>query len=442
MMGQIKAGETLFRELYDVLGFANEDDLFKHEVRLFPTGNTELENATTSIFLASLAAVKEFREDLFQEIGFNKIKNKNINVHAFTEVKKDDKNNQCRPDALLVVTSGKTNPLIEWIGFIESKVGNNHLQQNQIDCYVDFGKEIGVDNIITISNYIATSPNASPFSTKKRNFNLYHWSWTYLKVTAKRLIRSGIVQDSDHEYMLRELRRYFDCHSKLTNFTNMGGLEWKEAVQKCRDLGRDAKLPKTCTDALIESYKQEEKDIALQLTDSNQKGLYVQLDGIKSDREEELLVMLLKERSFTSNYIINQNKNWKFGIKVDFIKLEVECVTSVVIEKGKAQSQTTSLINMMQNAGHTSQILVNAIYLRNKTPDQDGVTLQQLLEQKNSTKSIYYSTVNKDMGDEIRYFQIKTKDLLGSEFMAPLKFVQRLEDIAQRFLEHVMVNIE
>jgi len=96
----------------------------------------------------------------------------------------------------------------------------------------------------------------------------------------------------------------------------------------------------------------------------------------------------------------------------------------------------------MQNAGHTSQILVNAIYLRNKTPDQDGVTLQQLLEQKNSTKSIYYSTVNKDMGDEIRYFQIKTKDLLGSEFMAPLKFVQRLEDIAQRFLEHVMVNIE
>ena len=93
-MGQIKAGETLFRELYDVLGFANEDDLFKHEVRLFPTGNTELENATTSIFLASLAAVKEFREDLFQEIGFNKIKNKNINVHAFTEVKKDDKNNQ------------------------------------------------------------------------------------------------------------------------------------------------------------------------------------------------------------------------------------------------------------------------------------------------------------------------------------------------------------
>ena len=112
------------------------------------------------------------------------------------------------------------------------------------------------------------------------------------------------------------------------------------------------------------------------------------------------------------------------------------------IDKGKAQAQTTALVNMLQNAGHTSQILVNAIYLRNKTPNQDRVTLQQLLEQKNSTKSVGYATVNKEMGEEIRYFQVKTKDLLGSEFMAPLKFVQRLEDIAQRFLEHVMVNIE
>lgn len=441
-MGQVKAGETLFRELYDVLGFANEEELFKHEARLFPIGNTTLENATTSIFLASLAAVKEFREELFLEIGFSKIKNKNINVHAFTEIKKDNKNNECRPDAVLIVTSGKSNPLIEWIGFIESKVGNNFLHQDQIDKYVDFGKEIGVDNIITITNQIVTSPSSSPFVTKKRNFNLYHWSWTYLKVTAKRLVRSEIIEDPDHEYMLSELRRYFDGHSNLANFTNMGGVDWKEAVQKCRDLSREAKLPKTCTDKLVKPYIQEEKDIALQLTDNNPKGLYVQLEVSKADREAELLAMISKERSFTSNYIINQNKNWKFGIKVDFVKLEVECITSVSIDKGKAQAQTTALINMLQSAGHTSQILVNAIYPRNKTPDQDRITLQQLIEQKSSTKSVSYSTVSKELGEEVRFFQIKTKDLLGAEFMAPIKFVQRVEDIAQRFLEHVMVNIE
>jgi hypothetical protein len=37
-MGQIKAGETLFRELFEVLGFANEQELFNHETRLFPIG--------------------------------------------------------------------------------------------------------------------------------------------------------------------------------------------------------------------------------------------------------------------------------------------------------------------------------------------------------------------------------------------------------------------
>ncbi|MBE0494209.1 MAG: hypothetical protein IBX48_07685, partial [Thiomicrospira sp.] len=283
---------------------------------------------------------------------------------------------------------------------------------------------------------------ASPFTTRKRNFNLYHWSWTYLKVSAKRLVRAGVIQDSDHEFILKELRRYFDGHSKLTNFTNMGGKEWKEAVQKCRDTGRDAKLPKACTDVLVKAYKQEEKDIALQLTDNNTKGCHIRLDGIKDDREEELLKMLSKDRIVETSLIINQNKNWKFGIRVDFYKLEIECFTNVVIEKGKAQAQTTSLLSLMQNAGYTSQILVNAYYARNKTPNLDSISLQNLIEEKNSKMISTYSTVNKDMGEEVKYFQLKTKDLLGAEFMAPIKFVQRIEDIAERFLEHVMFNIE
>lgn len=436
-MAQIKSGETLIRELHEILGFNSEEELAKHEARLFPTGNTELENATTSIFLASLAAVKEYREDLFLEIGFNKIRNKNINVHVYTEIKKLNKNGECRPDGLIIVTSGKTNPMIEWAGFVESKVGNNQLDQNQIDMYIDYGKEIGVDNIITISNYMVTTPSSSPFKTKKRNFNLYHWSWTYLKVTAKRLVRAGEIEDSDHEYILKELRRYFDSHTKLSNFTNMGGKEWKDAVQKCRDLDRNAKLPKTCTEVLIDAYKQEEKDIALQLTDRNSKGLHVRLESSKEDRQTILLGQLEKNRSFVTTLVINQNKNWKFDVTVDFVKLEIECRALVAIEKGKAQAQTTALLNMLQNAGHTSKIIINAMYPRNKTPNLDCITLQQLLEEKNSKNTSTYSTVDKSLGEEI-----KTKDLLGAEFLAPIKFVQRIEDIAERFLEQVMVNVE
>ncbi|RUM92810.1 MAG: hypothetical protein DSZ27_02165 [Thiomicrospira sp.] len=441
-MPQIKAGETLFRELYEFFGLANEEALLKKKARLFPTGNTELENQTTSIFLASLAAVKEYREELLLDIGVNKIRNKNINVHVFAEVQKDNKKAECRPDGLLVVTSGKNNPLIEWIAFIESKVGNQRLNQAQVDQYVEFGKEIGVDNIITISNYMVTSASDSPFTTRKRNFQLYHWSWTYLKVAAKRLVRAGVIEDPDHEFILTELRRYFDAHSKLNNFTNMGGKEWKEAVQKCRDLGQDAKLPKDCTNTLVESYKQEEKDIALQLTDRNESGLFVQLEPFKNDRVEMLNDMLEKHRKFTSTFVIDHDKNRKFSITVDFLKLEIECTTNISIDKGKAQAQTSSLINLFQDSGHTSQLLVNAFYPRNKTPNLDSISLQKLIEEKNAKGNSVYSTVNKDMGEKVKYFEVKTKDLLGAEFMAPLKFVDRIEDIAQRFLEHVVVNIK
>jgi len=441
-MSQIKAGQTPFRDLFEILGFEAEEALDKRRARLFPSGNTELENPTTSIFLASLAAVKEYREELLCEIGFNKIKNKNIQVHVFTEIKRQTLKTEDRPDGLIVVTSGKNNPLIEWAAFVESKVGNNHLNQAQVDQYVDFGKELGIDNVITISNYMVTSPVNSPFTTKKRNFNLYHWSWTYLKVTAKRLIRANLIIDSDHAFILSELRRYFDSHSKLTNFTNMGGKEWKDAVQKCRDIDRDAKLPKSCTDILVEAYRQEEKDIALQLTDRNTKGLYVKLDDVKDDRDSQLLEQLINNRTFISSFAINQNKSCRFSITVDFLKLEIECVTSVVIEKGKAQAQTSALLNLLQNAGHTANILINAKYLRNKTPNKDGITLQQLIEEKNSKLVSSYSTVDKALGEEIKTFEIKTKDLLGAEFLAPIKFVQRIEDIAERFLEQIMVNVK
>jgi len=436
----IKSGETPFRELHEFLGFKSVEELDQKKARLFPSGNTELETATTSIFLASLAAVKEYREELLAELGVNKIRNKNINVHVYTEIKRDNKNDQCRPDGLIVVTSGKNNPLIEWIGFVEAKVGNNKLEQPQIEQYIEFGKDIGVDNIITISNYMVTSPDASPFTTRKKNFNLYHWSWTFLKVTARRLVRAAVIEDEDHQFILAELRRYFDAHSKISNFTNMGGKDWKEAVQKCRDIPAGSKLPDTCTNVIVEAYKQEEKDIALQLTDLNKNGLYIQLEPSKQNREVVLLDMIAKDRRFTSNFTIDQDKNRRFTVSIDFMKLEIECSTNVVIEKGKAQAQTTRLLTMLDEAGHTSNLFINAFYLRNKTPDLDGITLQKLVDEKNS-KETTYSTVNKDMGDEIKRFEIKTKDLLGSEFMAPQKFVQRVEDIAQRFLEHVMENV-
>ena len=150
MIKKIDLGKTNLSVLHEVFRLNSAAELDKKKARLFPSGNTDTEVPTTSIFLASLCAVKEYREELLISLGINKIKTRNVNLHAYTEIESDSKED--RPDGLLVITSGKHNPVIEWAAFIEAKVGNNTICEKQIARYVDFGKEIGVNTIISISN--------------------------------------------------------------------------------------------------------------------------------------------------------------------------------------------------------------------------------------------------------------------------------------------------
>jgi hypothetical protein len=160
MIKKITPGETNLSDLHQVFKLDSRNSLAKKYVRLFPTGNTETEIATTSIFLASLSAVKEYREELLTTLDVNKIKTRNVNLHVYTELENNSKEE--RPDGLLVITSGKHNPIIEWVAFIEAKVSDNKIDGQQIDRYINFGKEIGVNTIITISNEMVTSPMSTP----------------------------------------------------------------------------------------------------------------------------------------------------------------------------------------------------------------------------------------------------------------------------------------
>ena len=60
--------KTSFDELHSVFGYKTNFDFEKKKARLFPTTmKTNDEAATTSIFLSSLSAVKEYREELLFE---------------------------------------------------------------------------------------------------------------------------------------------------------------------------------------------------------------------------------------------------------------------------------------------------------------------------------------------------------------------------------------
>ncbi|MDT8376132.1 MAG: hypothetical protein RQ867_05250 [Mariprofundaceae bacterium] len=433
MIKKIDMGKTYLKDLHQVFKFSNQDALENKKARLFPSGNTDNEILTTSIFLASLSAVKEYREELFLSIGINKIKTRNVNLHVFTEINDSDSSNI--PDGLIVISSGKSNPVIEWAGFIEAKVRDNSIEESQVERYVKFSRDIGINSIITISNQLVTTPMDSPVKTSKRSFELYHWSWTYLKVTASRLIRTNQVADEDHVFILKELRRYFDSHKNLNNYTNMGK-EWKDSVNKIHLYEKAQKIDQKTLNSLVASYVQEEKDLALQLTDQSQFQIELM---VKDDRKAKIEEMLQSQKLITSDYCIDKNKQHKFSVDVDFIRQNITCYTTVTIDRGKAQAQTSALIRMLEaESGRTENILVNAFYLRNKCNRKD-VSVAQLIEEKNQGE--YYSVLEKDFGDQVKFFEIKTTDKLGKDFQSNQKFIVKLESIASVFLTQVMQNI-
>lgn len=434
MLKKVVLGQTNFADLYQLFGFNNNEEFVKRKAKLFPCGNTDSEVATTSIFMASLSAVKEYREELFLTLGINKIKTRNVQIHVFTEI--SHKDNGDRPDGLIVITSGKHSPIIEWIGFVEAKVKDNLLCEKQISKYADDAKDMGIDSIITISNELATTPFDNPVQIKKRNFNLYHWSWTYLKVTASKLIRTDSIEDEDHIYILSELRRYFDAHKNLKNFINMGK-DWKDCVGKVHTLAEGQKVDKETLDNIILAYKQEEKDISLQLTDRTN---HVVTLLAKKDRVEEMEKMLNNGKVIRSQYFLDDARKFIFNVDIDFVRQNITCSTRIGITRGKAQAQTSTLIRMLEDeSGYAEGIIINAVYQRNKTLNNNISLTQLALEKENAEP---YSILDKKYGDEVKFFEIKTCDNLGlKRFQSTKNFIIELENITERFLKQVMENV-
>jgi len=421
---------TQFEDLPKILGFS-EEELECKRARLFPLGKTIDENPTTSIFLASLSAVKEYRELLLSELGFGKIKNQNISLHVFTEIYNKEQSE--RPDGLIVVTSGKRNPVIEWACFIESKVGNNPIDPEQIDRYIEYAKSIGIKTIISISNEITASPEFIPYTTKKgRSMDLFHWSWTYLKVMSTRLLHTDSVEDEDHVYILTELRRYFEDHKNVNNFTNMGS-GWKDAVQIIHEAADSAKLNKEAIETVVGSYVQEEKDISLQLTDNTPYFVHL-LAKNGEDRNETLKADLIDRRKMLSSFYVGDDKKNRFDIEVGLIRKDIVCSCQVKIDKGKAQAQTSALLKMLSPAGKAGDIVITAVYKQNKCLAPQSLAF--LTQEKEDQEP--YSILNKDFGDEVKHYEISLRKELGRDFTGSSNFISVLEDLSETFLNQVV----
>jgi hypothetical protein len=141
--------------------------------------------------------------------------------------------------------------------------------------------------------------------------------------------------------------------------------------------------------------------------------------------------------------MINGNKNRPFFIEVDFIQLQIRCCVEVVVETGKAKAQTTKLISMFESdSGVPDSLLITAKYPYKKVKKRSEETpLSKLIIEK-FEKVSEYSINDKSIGDTVKVFEIKTRDIINQQFFSPKNFIKKLEDNAEVFLTQVMVNLK
>lgn len=233
--------------------------------RLIPLAKQQ-EVRATSIFLSCLSSVKEFAEQVLNPLGVSAGVRSKINVFTEIQFKNKFDNINLRPDGLIVVHTGKKT----WRALIEAKVGNNLLKEAQIRDYLTIAKNSKIDAIITISNEYSTLPNHHPLISKLKkndlkNVGLYHWSWMNLVTEANHLIKKGTIQDSDQNFILQEMVRYFyHKDSGASEFDSMNS-EWPAVIDQVKNR---QKLSKSCEKVknTVLAWHQETRDMCLNIT--------------------------------------------------------------------------------------------------------------------------------------------------------------------------------
>ena len=275
----------------------DKQQLSVRSARLIPLIKPGDEMALTSIFLSALKLVKEFRDEIFSEVGLSRAGK----VYVFTEISFKELNNE-QPDGLIIVVGGGK---IKDVALLEMKNKNSLLKEDQVQSYLAVAKKYDIKKFITVSNQFVSSPTQSPLNVKPpKGVDLYHLSWSYILTKAHILLFKDRpnIEDEDQVEIMREVVKYFD-HEKsgVTGFTFMKK-GWKTVTEKIRTGSAIKKGDPELMEA-VSSWLEEERDMALML--SRELGVLVQT-GVKKfknnlkGRQEFEAKSLLEGKSLSS----------------------------------------------------------------------------------------------------------------------------------------------
>lgn len=323
------------------------------QARLFSSlklSNKEL--IATSTILAVFRIVPELLAELIRDTGV-RINDRTV-FDTFTEVgvAKPQGQKADRPDGFIYIRNRN-----EWTALVESKVGNNTLNEEQVTRYVEDARANGIDAVITISNEFTSRVGQSPVTLPKRLLNrvkLYHLSWRLILSTAVLLKNREQINDREKSFVISELIRFLRDDSVGNKRFSLMPSSWTEICNEA-SMGSRLKVSDPRVSEVAASLTQEFSEIALNLTDhlgvDCKAKIPVSFVADAAAWQKHIVKGLVEKRLAKCTYDIPNAAN-PLEVEIDLAKntISVGMEMKVPLERSTLAGKINFLLRQLKNA--------------------------------------------------------------------------------------------
>lgn len=348
----------------------------KVPARLMPTlANSKAEERATSCLLASLMVVPGFAQAVLKKAGAPL--GKRFRSQCFTEVvfAEEASEKSCRPDGLIIATNGSTT----WTALIESKVGNNTIDSDQVERYLDLAKKYGINSVITISNQYAPSDTVLPYDVKPaklKKVECCHYSWHSLLTTAILVAADKETDDVEQSFILDDLVNFLDHPSSGISALTSLHKDWREL---CEDIHAKKPINKSLkiVNNAVNSWLQLMRASAINLSKEVHQPVEIYLNSQLKKEPQKLLDSLVddvcSDHVLDAEFVIPYAAG-RVKVSADLTRRSLEA--SMKVDAPTDVSRQTAAINWLTR--QLKSVSVDGVIVRAYWPKRLGMTAVDL----------------------------------------------------------------
>ena len=400
-------------------------------VRLFSVvSEGSREKRAVSALLASLIAIPDLSRELLATVGVRAGPRTQVDVYTEVVFLSEKQNFKDRPDALLVVRTGRQT----WSALIEAKIGNAVLHEDQIKRYAELARDHSINAVITITNQFVARTDHHPIKIPRfltNKVKQFHWSWTFIQTQAYLLDLDGEISDASHAFLLHEFVRFLSHPSTGVARFDAMNKEWRDVVRTVQTGGTLAKTSEAAENT-VGRWHQETRDLCLLMSRIVGRPVRLRLSRNHSGSPTERIrddCRKLAEDKVLSCVIGVPDAASDMSVVVDLQRRTITCSTELKAPEDRAR--TSARVNwLVRQLGKTTQ---QDIIVKAKWPGRAPDTQDTLANLRNDPSLL--RAPNAKMSP--RAFEvIMVRDLAG-KFTGSRTFIESVEEAVPAFYEQV-----